>query len=127
MEDLQSTSSSIDLGIAESLEHDPAFRKRYLRRWAANEVSAELRAMRLKRKLKQVALATMAGTGQSAISRIEKQNYDGWTFKTLLTISLALDARLTIKLEPIEDVIQKLRRHENSNQGEAAELVVATV
>ena len=83
--------------------------------------------MRLKRKLKQVALATMAGTGQSAISRIEKQNYDGWTFKTLLTISLALDARLTIKLEPIEDVIQKLRRHENSNQGEAAELVVATV
>ena len=104
--------SSIDLGIAESLEREPAFRERYLRRWAANEVSAELRSMRMKRQLTQAVLAKKAGTGQPAISRIEKQSYDGWTFKTLLTIALALDARLTITLEPIEDLIRRMREHE---------------
>jgi transcriptional regulator with XRE-family HTH domain len=109
-----STLSSIDLNIAESLETDPAFRERYLRRWAANEVSTELRAMRLKRELKQTALASRAKTGQSAISRIEKQNYDGWTFKTLLTIAMALNARLSIKLEPIEDIIQRFKPNESS-------------
>jgi transcriptional regulator with XRE-family HTH domain len=109
--------SSIDLEIARSLEQDREFRERYLRRWAANEVSAELRGMRHLRKLKQAALAQKAKTGQSAISRIEKQNYDGWTFKTLLTIAIALDARLTIKLEPVEDVIRKFRNHETTDDG----------
>jgi hypothetical protein len=72
--------------------------------------------MRLRRHLKQVDLADKARTGQSAISRIENQDYDGWTFKTLLTIALALDARLTIKLEPIEHVIERFRNHESEDK-----------
>jgi transcriptional regulator with XRE-family HTH domain len=79
-------------------------------------VSAELRAMRLKRELKQAALAKRAKTGQSAISRIERQNYNGWTYQTLLNIALALDARLSIKLEPIEDVIRRMRSHEEHDE-----------
>lgn len=98
--------SSIDLGLAERLSNDERFRDRYLRAWAANEVASELRAMRKRRAMTQAALARKTATGQSAISRIEKQDYDGWTFKTLLTIALALRARLRIQLEPIEDVIQ---------------------
>jgi transcriptional regulator with XRE-family HTH domain len=83
-----------------------------LRRWAANEVATELRRMRKRRRVLQAALAAKAGTGQSAISRIEKEDYDGWTFKTLFSIALALDARLRIELEPIEDVVRSLRRQE---------------
>jgi DNA-binding XRE family transcriptional regulator len=68
--------------------------------------------MRKRRRVLQAALAAKAGTGQSAISRIEKEDYDGWTFKTLFSIALALDARLRIELEPIEDVVRSLRRQE---------------
>lgn len=99
--------ASIDLDIATRLEHDERFRERYLRTWAANEVATELRTMRKRRVLRQEDLAAQVGTGQSAISRIEKRDYDGWTFKTLLNIAGTLRARLRIKLEPLEDVIQR--------------------
>jgi len=53
----------------------------------------------------QSEVAQLAETGQSAISRIEKANYDGWTFKTLICIAEVLRARLRITFEPIEDVV----------------------
>jgi transcriptional regulator with XRE-family HTH domain len=106
--------TSIELGLGRRIATDARFRKRYLQRWASNEVATELRSMRKRRRLLQAALAAKAGTGQSAISRIEKQNYDGWTFKTLFSIALALDARLRIQLEPIEDVIRSLQQRESA-------------
>src|SRR5438309_534583 len=72
---------SIDLNLVERLTNDLRFRDRYLRTWAANEVATELRSMRKRRVLRQADLAAQAKTGQSAISRIEKRDYDGWTFK----------------------------------------------
>ncbi len=105
--------SPIDLGLADRLENDAQFRARYLRRFSSSEVAAELRAMRVRRQMRQVDLATEARTGQSAISRIEKQDYDGWSYQTLLAIALVLRARLRIRLEPIEDVIEEYRRSES--------------
>lgn len=95
----------IDLGLAERLRADPGFRRRFVRRWAQSEVAMQLRSMRQRRKLNQKQLAEKSGTGQSAISRAEQAEYDGWTFKTLVTLAEALDARLRITFEPIEDVI----------------------
>ena len=104
--------ASIELDLAQRLEHDDRFRERYLRVWAANEIATELRTMRKRRVLRQSELAAQAGTGQSAISRIEKQDYDSWTFKTLLNIASVLNARLRIRLEPLEEVIQNHKAHE---------------
>src|SRR5262249_55322962 len=100
---------SIDAELAIKLESDAAFRRRYIQRWAQAEVAAEIKALRKARKLNQTQVATLAATGQSAISRIEKADYDGWTFKTLLGIAQALKARLRITFEPIESVIAMYR------------------
>ena len=101
--------TSIDLELAERLEKDERFRNRYLRRWAQNEVATEIRGLRKRRGKLQAEVARLANTGQSAISRIEKAEYDGWTFKTLLAIGDALRARLRITFEPIEDVVRSLK------------------
>jgi hypothetical protein len=38
------------------------------------------------------------------VSRIERADYDGWMFKTLLEIAIQLRAHLSIQFIPIEDV-----------------------
>lgn len=101
--------SSIDRELADRLESDEKFRNRYLRRWAQNEVATEIRRLRKLRKKNQTQVAKLANTGQSAISRIEKADYDGWTFKTLLRLGEVLQARLLISFEPIEDVAAAFR------------------
>jgi transcriptional regulator with XRE-family HTH domain len=60
--------------------------------------------MRARRKFTQRELASLSGTDQSAISRVEQATYDGWTFKTLVSVADALNARLRVTLEPMEDV-----------------------
>lgn len=100
---------SIDAELAERLERDNAFRARYLRKWAQIQVASGIKTLRRKRGKRQAELAAVTGTGQSAISRIEKADYDGWTFKTLLNIAEKLDAQLDISFRPIEDVIAGFR------------------
>lgn len=103
---------SIDLGIANRLKDDAPFRARYLRAWARTEVANQLRDVRRRRQMRQQDVAVKTGTGQSAISRIEKADYEGWTFKTLLKIAEVLDARLEITLTPIETVVARHAQHE---------------
>lgn len=103
------TPLSIDAELADRLDNDDRFRRRYIRFFAQTEVAAEIRALRKKRRLRQAEVAKLAKTGQSAISRIEKAGYDGWTFKTLLAIAEELRARLRITFEPIEDVANGYR------------------
>jgi len=100
---------SIDSELADRLQNDQSFRRQYIRLFAQTEVAAEIRGLRTKRRLRQAEVARRAGTGQSAVSRIEKASYDGWTFKTLIGIADALEARLRLSFEPIEDVIEALR------------------
>lgn len=95
----------INLGLADRLRNDLTFRSKFIRRWAQNEIATQVRAMRQRRRMNQKQLASKSGTGQSAISRSEQADYDGWTFKTLVRLAEALDARLRISFEPIEDVI----------------------
>jgi DNA-binding XRE family transcriptional regulator len=99
----------IDKELADRLQNDDKFRRRYIRFWAQTEVASEIRMLRKKRRLRQQQVAELADTGQSAISRIEKAEYDGWTFKTLITIAEALRARLRITFEPIEVVAESYR------------------
>ena len=102
--------SSIDAELADRLEKDDAFRRRYIRMWAQTEVAGEIRALRKKRGLRQSEVAKLTKTGQSAISRIERADYDGWTYKTLIEIACELKARLRISYEPIEVVADGYRK-----------------
>lgn len=101
--------TSIDAELADKLERDAAFRDNYIKLFAQAQVAAELKQMRKARVLRQQDLARLIKTGQSAISRIEKSEYDGWTFKTLVAIAIALRAQLNITLKPIEDVAKMFR------------------
>ena len=49
---------------------------------------------------------------QSAVSRIEQADYSGWSFNTLFRVADALEARLMVSFEPVEDVIDWYRRKE---------------
>ena len=101
--------SSINAELADRLEKDDAFRRRYIRMWAQTEVASEIRSLRKRRRLRQSEVATLTQTGQSAISRIERADYDGWTYKTLIAIACELKARLRISYEPIEVVADGYR------------------
>ena len=96
---------SIDWGIADRLKNDRGFRQRFIKAWAQADIATQVRALRKKRRLNQTLLAKLVGTRQSAISRAEQADYDGWTFKTLVNLADGLDARLRVSFEPIEEVI----------------------
>jgi transcriptional regulator with XRE-family HTH domain len=101
--------TAIDAELSDRLLKDEAFRRRYIRRWAQVEVASAIRALRKARRKSQAEVAALVLTRQSAISRIEKAEYDGWTFKTLIGIAEALQARLRVSFDPIEDVAMAYR------------------
>src|SRR5258708_14773654 len=117
---------SIDAELADRLEKDDKFRRRYIRMWAQSEVAAEIRRLRKARCLRQGEVARVTGRGQSAIARIEKADYDGWTFKTLIAIAEELKARLRITFEKIEDVSAGYRGATTSTDPELIEEIVGT-
>jgi transcriptional regulator with XRE-family HTH domain len=92
---------------------NPAFRRRFFRLRAQEEVAQQILELRERRQFRQKDLARAAKMKQSAISRIEKAGYSAWTYKTLLRIAEALDAQLRIVFEPQEDVIARYEREEN--------------
>ena len=114
MTSTQST-RSIDCGIAGRLKNDRGFRQRFIKAWAQAEIATQVRALRKKRRLNQKRLAELVGTGQSAISRAEQADYDGWTFKTLVNLADGLDARLRVSFEPIEEVVSLHEEGERVN------------
>ena len=59
---------------------------------------------------------------QSAVSRIEQADYSGWSFNTLFRVADALEARLTVSFEPVENVIDWYRKREAVATAEASKL-----
>jgi len=109
-------------GIVAKLK-DPERRRKMFRRMAQDEIAMQLRHLRERRGFRtQSAFAAHAGMQQSAISRIENADYQGWSFKTLFRVADKLDVRLRIIFEPAEDV---QRRFEIA-QADADELLIDT-
>lgn len=104
--------SPLKLNISKRLREDKAFRKRFFRRQAQDEIAMSIRSLREKRVMRQIDLAKKSGMKQSAISRIEQADYSGWSFSTLLRVGEALDARLHVTLEPKETVIARYENQE---------------
>ncbi len=104
--------SPIKLNIADKLEKDKKFRKHFFRVQAQDKIAMNIRKLRKKRKKKQAELAKETNMMQSAVSRIEQADYSGWSFNTLFRVADALEARLTVSFEPVEDVINWYREKE---------------
>lgn len=103
--------STIKLGLAKKLQ-DKSYRHRFFRRRTQVEIAVQIKKLREKRGMIQSELAKLMGTGQSAVARIEDSGYSGWTFKTLLSATEVLDARLIISFQPMEDVIAEYEKRE---------------
>ncbi len=65
------------------------------------DIAAQLINARARKGLTQMELAERAGTSQSAIVRLERGDYTGYTVKTLIKIARVLDAKLDIKIESL--------------------------
>ena len=63
-------------------------------------LAERIRDTRKKTGLSQKELATLIGTTQSAIARLESGEYERLSISTLLKVSLALNCRLRVELEP---------------------------
>src|SRR3990172_5422716 len=103
----------IKLNISEKLKRDKIYRRKFFRRRAHNEIAMSIKGLREKRQMRQVDLANGSNMKQSAISRIEQSEYSAWTLTTLFRVAEALDARVRIIIDPIEDVIEQYREKES--------------
>lgn len=87
---------------------DEEFREYFEEEKAALEVACQIMKLRKKKHLTQAQLAKKIGTSQQAISRVEKGDYDGFSYKTLNKIAKALGYAIQIKLIPTSKPIQSL-------------------
>jgi len=88
------------------------FRRKFFRNSAKEEVAQQIRELRRKLKMRQVDLAKAARMKQSAVSRIDQANYSRWSFNTILRIAESLDARVSVRFEPADEVIAGYERRE---------------
>lgn len=65
----------------------------------------QMRGLRAKRDLTQTALAELAETTQTVISRIENNGATNLSVKTLLKLAEAFDVALVVRFEPIDRFI----------------------
>jgi transcriptional regulator with XRE-family HTH domain len=109
----------IDLNLAQELR-DPEFRKEYFLAETSARIAEQLIALRKRRGLDQAEVANLVGTQQPAISRIERADYQSWSFNTLRKIAGALDARIRVEIEASEDVLGEYDQAESQLTEECA-------
>lgn len=107
--------TSIKLSIAEKLKKDKGFRNRFFRGQVQDLIAMSIRGLREKRELRQSDLAEKSDMKQSDISRIEQADYSSLSLEKLLRVAEALDARLRVTIEPVEDVITQYRKREDND------------
>jgi transcriptional regulator with XRE-family HTH domain len=104
------TAHTIDLELPRRLR-DREYRRTFFLAEASARIAAQLIALRKRRQLSQGQVAQLVGTGQPAISRAERADYQKWSFSTLRGIADALDARIRVIIEPAEDVLREYERN----------------
>lgn len=86
---------------------DKEYAHAYIEEHANLRLAAQIRALRLQRKLSQVELAQLAGMAQERISKIESADFDSLTLKTLRKFSQAFDVHLRIGFESFSQALQE--------------------
>jgi transcriptional regulator with XRE-family HTH domain len=118
---------SIGLNLPEKLK-DREYRQKFFLAESSAQIAAQLIALRKRRELNQHQLADLINTKQPAISRIEKADYQSWSFSILRKIAGVLDARIRVLIEPSEDILGEYESEQQSDQSETiqGDLAVAT-
>lgn len=96
----------IEINLAEKLQNRE-YRQAFFLAESSADIAKQLVDLRKRRGLDQAQLAALVGTQQPAISRIEKADYQNWSFNTLRKIAAAEDARIRIEIKPSEDVLSE--------------------
>ena len=102
-----------DLGISKELENAD-FRNQFFRTEREIDIPFQIRNLRKLRKMNQKELAEIAGTQQSAISRLERSEDANWELETLVKLAEGLGARLSVVIEPFEDVMARYAAEETT-------------
>jgi transcriptional regulator with XRE-family HTH domain len=108
-----------DLGLVRELE-DREFRNQFFRAEREIDIPAQIKTLRKLRGLKQEELAERVGTKQSAISRLERSQDAKFELETLVKLAEALDARLSVLIEPYETVVARYRTEQAASKASAA-------
>jgi transcriptional regulator with XRE-family HTH domain len=108
-----------DLGIGEELK-DREFRNQFFRTERELDIPAQIKTLRKLRQMTQGQLAEKAGTKQSAVSRLERSQEANWELETLVKLAEALDARLSVVIEPYEATIARYKRQTQFSAPSAA-------
>jgi transcriptional regulator with XRE-family HTH domain len=95
---------SIELNLVRKLQNEQ-YRRRFFLAEASADIARQLVRLRRRRKLSQKQLAEKAGMAQPRISKVERADYENWSFNTLRRLADAMDARLRVIIEPAEDVL----------------------
>ena len=88
---------------------DNDFKKGYEQKLMQLRISEQIIQTRKDQHLTQLELAKRAGTSQTAIARMEKSTYTGYSFKTLQKVAEALNCYITIAFIPT--IQQETRLH----------------
>ena len=107
---------SIDLNLAQKLQ-DEQYRRRFFLAEASADIARQLVRLRRRRKLSQKQLALKAGMAQPRISKVERADYENWSFNTLRRLAEAMDARLRVLIEPAEDILFEYGTSEEVEEG----------
>ena len=76
---------------------DREYREAYMEAAVEQGVAWQIRINRQKRGLSQKSLASVIGTQQSAVSRLEDPEYGGHSLETLVQVAKAFDCALAVK------------------------------
>lgn len=95
------TETNFDRHLAKRLK-DPTFAAQFEKAGEAWDIAIQLTQLREAAGLSQSALARKLKTSQQQISRLESANYEGHSLSMLRRVAAALNARITVSLEPVE-------------------------
>lgn len=93
--------TNFDLYLEENLKN-PDFAARYADAGEAWDIALQLSALREESGLSQKELAEKLHTSQQHISRIESPGYEGHSLRQLRKVATALNARVRVILEPLD-------------------------
>jgi len=94
--------TNFDEYLEEQLK-DPAFAARFESAGEAWDVALQIAALRQQAGLSQQELAKVLKTSQQQVSRLESPGYEGHSLSTLRRVAAALNAKVRIVFEPVEN------------------------
>jgi transcriptional regulator with XRE-family HTH domain len=93
--------------LNEQFVKDKNFEKRFYKGLEKSRIALEITSFRERAGLTQSQLAERAHTSQSAIARLESEDYHGYSIKTLRKIAEVLEVELVVSLRDKNKAVNK--------------------